>query len=58
MILEKKRERIVENQKTIPPKEIDFTNGQLWALVLPLVIEQLLSITVGLVDSLMVACSG
>lgn len=58
MILEKKRGRIVENQKTIPPKEIDFTNGQLWALVLPLVIEQLLSITVGLVDSLMVASVG
>ena len=48
----------MEKQKTISPKEIDFTNGQLWALVLPLVIEQLLSITVGLVDSLMVASVG
>ena len=48
----------MENQKTVSSGEVSFTNGQLWALILPLVIEQLLSITVGLVDSLMVASVG
>ena len=44
--------------ETPPTQEIAFTNRQLWALILPLIIEQLLSITVGLADSLMVASLG
>ena len=36
-------------------KEMMFTNRQLVALMWPLLLEQLLAITVGLADSLMVA---
>ena len=39
-------------------KEINFTNRQLVALIWPLMLEQLLSITVGLADSLMVSTVG
>lgn len=38
-------------------KEMMFTNRQLVALMWPLLLEQLLAITVGLADSLMVATS-
>lgn len=39
-------------------KEMMFTNRQLVALMWPLLLEQLLAITVGLADSLMVATVG
>ena len=39
-------------------KEIEFTNRQLVALIGPLLLEQLLAITVGLADSLMVSTVG
>ena len=39
-------------------KEISFSNRELVALILPLLLEQLLAITVGLADSLMVATVG
>ena len=39
-------------------KEIEFTNRDLRRLIVPLIIEQLLSITVGLCDSLMVSQVG
>lgn len=39
-------------------KEISFTNHELTALIAPLLLEQLLAITVGLADSLMVATVG
>ena len=39
-------------------RKIEFTNRQLAALIVPLLIEQLLAITVGLADSLMVATVG
>lgn len=35
-----------------------FTNKQLRQLIVPLIIEQLLSVTVGLADSVMVASVG
>ena len=38
--------------------EGEFTNRQLFALFVPLILEQLLAITVGLVDSVMVASVG
>lgn len=38
--------------------QISFSNRQLQALILPLIIEQLLAITVGLADSIMVASVG
>ncbi|MCI2055630.1 MAG: MATE family efflux transporter [Oscillibacter sp.] len=37
---------------------IDFSNKDLRKLIIPLVVEQLLAITVGLADSMMVACVG
>ncbi len=40
------------------PIQIDFTNRDLRRLVVPLVIEQLLAITVGLLDSVMVSQVG
>ena len=40
------------------PIQIDFTSGDLRRLVVPLVIEQLLAITVGLLDSVMVSQVG
>lgn len=48
-------------EKTRPAgalREIEFSNRQLAALIGPLLLEQLLSITVGLADSLMVATVG
>lgn len=39
-------------------KEIAFSNGDLWRLIVPLLIEQLLNCTVGLLDSLMVSTVG
>ena len=40
------------------PLQIDFTNRDLRRLIVPLVIEQLLAITVGLLDSIMVSQVG
>lgn len=48
------KEAAMETQK----KEINFTNQDLRKLIIPLVIEQLLSITVGLLDSVMVSQVG
>ena len=39
-------------------KEIEFSNQDLRRLIVPLIIEQLLAITVGLCDSLMVSQVG
>ena len=39
-------------------QNIEFTNRQLVSLILPMLAEQLLGITVGLADSLMVATVG
>ncbi len=39
-------------------KHVDFTNKQLWQLILPLILEQFLSVAVGLADSMMVAQVG
>ena len=38
--------------------EIEFSNQDLWRLIVPLVIEQLLAIAVGLCDSIMVSQVG
>ena len=42
----------------LKPIQIDFTNRDLRRLIVPLVIEQLLAITVGLLDSVMVSQVG
>lgn len=39
-------------------KHVDFSNKQLWQLILPLILEQFLSVAVGLADSMMVAQVG
>ncbi len=44
--------------KPLEPRGYFFTNKQLYALMLPLVAEQLLSIMVGLADSIMVSTAG
>ena len=35
-----------------------FTNQQLWALIVPLLIEQLLAVAVGMADTMMVSQAG
>lgn len=52
---EKKEESVVEASLG---KEIAFSNRDLRRLILPLLVEQLLNCTVGLIDSLMVASVG
>ena len=39
-------------------KHVDFSNKELWHLILPLILEQFLSVAVGLADSMMVAQVG
>ena len=39
-------------------KKITFTNKQLAAIIIPLIIEQILSVTIGMADTLMVARVG
>ena len=44
--------------KVQAPREPLFTRRELWQLVLPLIIEQLLLMTVGIADTMMVASAG
>ena len=48
------------NRKSIkiPNEELLFSNQQLKRLIFPLIIEQLLTVMVGMADSLMVASVG
>lgn len=39
-------------------KKITFTNQQLAAIIIPLILEQILSVTIGMADTLMVARVG
>ena len=44
--------------ETLQGKEISFSNQDLRRLIVPLLIEQLLNCTVGMMDSLMVSTVG
>ena len=50
-----KRERSAVSEETLQPM---FTNKQLYMLIIPLIIEQLLAITVGMADTMMVSNVG
>lgn len=45
-------------ESTFSTKKVLFTNQALWALILPLFFEQLLTVLVGMADSVMVAQVG
>lgn len=45
-------------ESTFSTKKVLFTNRALWALILPLFLEQLLTVLVGMADSVMVAQVG
>ncbi len=51
-------ERIIEPEKRLPEGRRPFDNAVLWAMILPLLIEQLLQVVVGLADTLMVSYAG
>ncbi len=49
---------VSEPEKTAEKKPALFTAKMLWALILPLVVEQLLAVTIGMADTLMVTSVG
>lgn len=59
-LLFEKENRLMSSERTVltEKRRIVFTNQMLKALIIPLVFEQLLTITVGLADSLMVSRVG
>lgn len=51
-------ERIIEPKMQIPDSRKRFTNAQLMALIIPIVVEQFLALLVGLIDTLMISYAG
>lgn len=51
-------ERIIEPKKQFAGGFRPFDNAALWAMIIPLLIEQLLQVVVGLADTLMVSYAG
>ena len=51
-------ERIIEPKKQFAGGFRPFDNAALWAMIIPLLIEQLLQVVVGLADTLIVSYAG
>lgn len=51
-------EKVIEPKKLFNEGIRPFSNASLWAMILPLLIEQLLQVIVGLADTLMVSYAG
>ena len=50
--------RLIEPKNTLPKARQIFSNKALWAMIIPLLIEQLLQMIVGIADTLMVSYAG
>ena len=50
--------RLIEPAHSIPEERRLFSDEMLWALIFPIIIEQLLSMTVGMADTLMISYAG
>ena len=50
--------RWIEPRKALPKERQAFSNAALWAMIVPLVIEQVLQMVVGLADTMMVSYAG
>ena len=50
--------KIIESKQTLPKKQQRFANKDLFALIVPILIEQLLTMLVGIADTLMVSYAG
>lgn len=51
-------EKVIEPKKQFTGGIRPFSNASLWAMIIPLLIEQLLQVVVGLADTLMVSYAG
>ena len=50
--------KIIEPRQSLPEERKRFSNQDLWRLILPILVEQLLALLVGIADTLMISYAG
>lgn len=51
-------EKLIEPKTQIPEERKRFSNAAMWALIVPIIVEQFLALLVGIADTLMISHAG